>query len=93
MNEQTQDVPAQQGENYKVGPGCPPREHQWQPGQSGNPSGSPLPRTNLYKHVAKYSGMTDAELAQLDLESLTQSEKAARSSRTWQQGSVQGLET
>ena len=61
----------------KWGQGCPPREHQWQPGQSGNPSGSPLPRTNLYKHVAKYSGMTDAELAQLDLESLTQSEKAA----------------
>ena len=75
-DQQTQDVPAQQGEDYKVGPGCPPKEHQWQPGQSGNPAGSPKAKTNLYKHISKYSGMTDAELAQLDLESLTQSEKA-----------------
>ena len=75
-DQQTQDVPAQQGDDYKVGPGCPPKEHQWQPGQSGNPAGSPKAKTNLYKHISKYSGMTDAELAQLDLESLTQSEKA-----------------
>ena len=26
---------------YKVGKGKPPKEHQWQPGQSGNPSGRP----------------------------------------------------
>jgi hypothetical protein len=25
---------------YKVGPGRPPREHQWKPGQSGNPKGA-----------------------------------------------------
>ena len=75
-DQQTQDVPAQQGDDYKVGPGCPPKEHQWQPGQSGNPAGSPKAKTNLYKHISKYSGMTDAELAQLDLESLTQTEKA-----------------
>ena len=75
-DKQTQDVSAQQGEDYKVGPGCPPKEHQWQPGQSGNPAGSPKAKTNLYKHISKYSGMTDAELAQLDLKSLTQSEKA-----------------
>jgi len=24
---------------YRVGPGRPPREHQWKPGQSGNPRG------------------------------------------------------
>jgi len=77
MSEQTETVPAQQGDDYRVGPGCPPKEHQFKPGQSGNPAGSPRPRTNLYKHISKYSGMTDAELAQLDLESLTQSEKAA----------------
>ncbi len=75
-DQQTQDVPAQQRDDYKVGPGCPPKEHQWQPGQSGNPAGSPKAKTNLYKHIGKYSAMTDAELAQLDLESLTQSEKA-----------------
>jgi Family of unknown function (DUF5681) len=26
-------------DHYKVGPGRPPREHQWRPGQSGNPKG------------------------------------------------------
>jgi hypothetical protein len=26
-------------DHYKVGPGRPPREHQWKPGQSGNPKG------------------------------------------------------
>jgi hypothetical protein len=29
-------VPA---EKYRVGPGCPPKEHQFKPGQSGNPKG------------------------------------------------------
>jgi hypothetical protein len=27
-------------EEYKVGPGRPPREFQWKPGQSGNPKGA-----------------------------------------------------
>ena len=27
-------------EEYKVGPGRPPKEHQWKPGQSGNPKGA-----------------------------------------------------
>src|SRR5512139_3947858 len=27
-------------EGYKVGPGRPPREHQFKPGQSGNPKGA-----------------------------------------------------
>ncbi len=74
--EQTNDT-AQQRDEYKVGPGCPPREHQWKKGQSGNPAGSPKAKTNLYKHISRYSDMTDAQLAQLDLESLTQSQKAA----------------
>ena len=28
-------------EAYQVGPGNPPREHRWKPGQSGNPKGRP----------------------------------------------------
>jgi predicted DNA-binding antitoxin AbrB/MazE fold protein len=28
------------GEEYKVGPGCPPKEFQFKPGQSGNPKGA-----------------------------------------------------
>jgi Family of unknown function (DUF5681) len=31
---------AASGEEYKVGPGCPPREFQFKPGQSGNPKGA-----------------------------------------------------
>src|SRR5215471_6422035 len=27
-------------EEYKVGPGCPPKEYQFKPGQSGNPKGA-----------------------------------------------------
>ncbi len=26
--------------DYRVGPGCPPREYQFKPGQSGNPAGA-----------------------------------------------------
>jgi Family of unknown function (DUF5681) len=32
--------PAAGSETYKVGPGRPPREHQFKPGQSGNPKGA-----------------------------------------------------
>jgi hypothetical protein len=32
--------PAAPDTEYKVGPGCPPREHQFKPGQSGNPKGA-----------------------------------------------------
>jgi len=35
-----EEFPAQEG-SYKVGWGKPPKEHQWKPGQSGNPKGSP----------------------------------------------------
>jgi uncharacterized protein DUF5681 len=27
-------------EDYRVGPGCPPRQHQFKPGTSGNPKGA-----------------------------------------------------
>jgi hypothetical protein len=32
---------AEANDGYKVGPGRPPREHQWKKGQSGNPGGRP----------------------------------------------------
>jgi Family of unknown function (DUF5681) len=28
-------------QDYRVGPGRPPKEYQWKPGQSGNPKGAP----------------------------------------------------
>jgi hypothetical protein len=32
--------PMRSEDEYKVGPGRPPKEHQWKPGQSGNPKGA-----------------------------------------------------
>jgi uncharacterized protein DUF5681 len=32
--------PATSDTEYKVGPGCPPKEYQFKPGQSGNPKGT-----------------------------------------------------
>jgi hypothetical protein len=48
MSKQNNDRPsvtrgasaAETGEEYKVGPGHPPREHRFKPGQSGNPKGA-----------------------------------------------------
>jgi Family of unknown function (DUF5681) len=36
----TASSPARPTEGYKVGPGRPPKEHQFKPGQSGNPKGA-----------------------------------------------------
>jgi hypothetical protein len=33
-------VTATPDQQYKVGPGCPPKEYQFKPGQSGNPKGA-----------------------------------------------------
>jgi Family of unknown function (DUF5681) len=34
-------------EEYRVGPGRPPKEHQWKPGQSGNPKGAKRKKPSL----------------------------------------------
>lgn len=34
-------------DEYKVGPGRPPKEHQWKPGQSGNPKGAKPKKRSL----------------------------------------------
>jgi hypothetical protein len=34
-------------EEYRVGPGRPPKEHQWKPGQSGNPKGAKRKKRSL----------------------------------------------
>lgn len=36
---------------YKVGYGCPPKEHQFKPGQSGNPKGPPKKNNNFAEDV------------------------------------------
>lgn len=61
-------VPAAQGMRPKradVGYGKPPVEHQFQPGQSGNPAGAPKARTNLWPHFCSFEGMTEAEVRQV----------------------------
>jgi len=45
----------------EVGPGRPPKEHQFKPGQSGNPEGPPKHRTHLWSYFCRYMAMTDAQ--------------------------------
>lgn len=59
-------LPAKQGQRPKradVGPGRPPVEHQFRPGQSGNPAGPPPARTHLWRHFCEFEGLTEAEIA------------------------------
>lgn len=63
--------------DYQVGDKKPPQEHQFKPGQSGNPNGPPKHRTQLWTYFCRYMALTDAELAKLDLSKLTQAEQTA----------------
>lgn len=38
-------------QKYEVGYGCPPKEHQFKPGQSGNPKGRPKKNNNFAEDV------------------------------------------
>jgi hypothetical protein len=60
-----------------VGPGNPPKEYQFQPGESGNPKGQPKHRTHLWTHICRYMELTDAELTKLDLSKLTAAQQTA----------------
>lgn len=66
----------EQGE-YEVGDKKPPKEHQFKPGQSGNPNGPPIHRCNLWVWITKYMELTDAEFAKLDRDKLTQAQQTA----------------
>jgi hypothetical protein len=78
MNDlQTEILPADQGEENKIGPGHPPRQYQWQPGQSGNPDGPKVRRTNLWVWICKYLELTEAEFNELDRLTLTMAQLSA----------------
>ena len=71
------EEPLADEQEYKVGPGKPPKEHQFKPGQTGNPNGPPVRRTQLWVYLCKYMEMTDAEIDKLDKDGLTQSQQTA----------------
>ena len=75
-NPQTDSAPAQQG-GSKVGPGNPPEEHKFKPGQSGNPAGPPKRRTQFWVYICTYMEMTDAEIKKLKRPEMTQVQQAA----------------
>ena len=75
-----QKIPAEQGKSKaksRVGYKRPPKEHQFTPGQRGNPYGPPVRSTNLWVWFCKYMALTDDELAKLDRSKLTQAQQAA----------------
>jgi hypothetical protein len=66
---------ATQGE--KPGYGKPPVEHQFQPGQSGNPNGPPKGRTHLWTYICKFMAMTPEQLRKVKRDKLTVSQRTA----------------
>lgn len=61
----------------KPGYGNPPREYQFQPGQSGNPNGQPKHRTHLWTYICRFMNMTPEELRKVKRDGLTISERTA----------------
>jgi hypothetical protein len=77
-DQSSETLAVRQGDDdYKVGPGCPPKEHQFKPGESGNPDGPPKHRTNLWVYFTQYMGMTADERAAVDRTKLTAAQETA----------------
>ena len=52
-NRRTASAPATSNDGYKVGPGRPPKEYQYRPGQSGNPQGRKRKPPSLLPDVTR----------------------------------------
>ena len=84
-------LPDHQGGRPKrtdVGPGHPPVEHQFRPGQSGNPAGCPPARMNLWTHVVR--AMTT--MAEPELRAITRDKSLPAVVRTAARDAVQCLQ-
>ena len=64
-------------DSQPVGPGHPPKEYQWKPGESGNPNGQPKHRTHLWTYYCQYMGLTADERAKIDRTKLTAAQETA----------------
>jgi hypothetical protein len=64
-------------DGYKVGPGRPPKEYQFKPGESGNPHGQPRHRTHLWTHYCKFLAMTAEQLRRVNRAELSLAERSA----------------
>jgi len=69
-------IPAAQRKS-KVGYKKPPEETQFKPGESGNPKGASVRRTNLWVWICKYMALDDRRLAKLNRKKLTQAQQTA----------------
>ncbi len=67
----------QADDSYKVGPGHPPKEDQFKPGESGNPNGQLKHRTHLWTYFTQYMAMTAEERARIDRSKLTAAQATA----------------
>lgn len=72
---QTKTVSAQQRKGRH--PNSLANLKKFQPGQSGNPKGTPRPRCYIYYYICKYMEMTKAEFSELAKADLTISQRAA----------------
>ena len=70
------EIPAKQGKS-EVGYKKPPEETRFNKGESGNPAGPPVRRTQLWVYFCKYMGMNDKGLGKLKREALTQAQQTA----------------